>query len=83
LVSALADEQFIITTIDLFEAGAETTSNTLEFAFFYLMDNPEVQEKVYEEISRVVGKDRLPTIADKAELVDNEDHKIILYFNTL
>lgn len=46
-------------------AGSETTSNTIEFAILYLMQNPEVQRRVQEEIDRVVGPDRTPTISDK------------------
>lgn len=30
--------------------------------------NPDIQAKAQEEIDRVVGNDRLPTIADKASL---------------
>lgn len=60
-----ADEQFITTTIDLFEAGSETSSNTMEFAIYFAMKHPSVQDKIFEEIERVVGKDRYPTMEDK------------------
>lgn len=61
------DEQFITVITDLFEAGSETSSNTLEFAIYYAMKNPRVQKKVQEEIDRVVGRSRLPSIADRAQ----------------
>jgi len=60
------DEQFMIVSFDLFVAGAETTSNTLEFAILYMILNPQVQKKVQEEIDSVLGKDQRPTLADKA-----------------
>lgn len=32
-----------------------------------MLQNPEIQAKVQDEIDLVVGKNRLPTFADKAE----------------
>jgi len=48
-------------------AGAETTSNTLEFAMLYMILNPDVQTKVQAEIDEVVGQSRLPSLLDKAK----------------
>jgi cytochrome P450 len=53
--------------LDLFMAGSETTSNTLEFAILYMMLYPEVQRKVQQEIDTVIGSDRFPTAADRAK----------------
>jgi len=61
----IPDEQFIVVTMDLFLAGSETTSNTIEFAMLYLIQHPEVQRKVQAEIDAVVGRNRLPCISDK------------------
>ncbi|KAJ0065308.1 hypothetical protein NL108_007016 [Boleophthalmus pectinirostris] len=54
--------------MDLFLAGTETTSTTLQWTMIYLIKYPEVQEKVQEEIDRVIGQNRLPTMADRANL---------------
>ena len=54
--------------LDLFIAGHDTTSVTLEWAFIYLCKNPEVQRKVREEIANVVGKERSPALGDRARL---------------
>ncbi|XP_021957549.2 cytochrome P450 2J6 [Folsomia candida] len=62
------EEQFIVTLYDLFVAGAETTSNTLEFGMLYMLLNPIEQQGVREEIHRVVGKSRRPTMADRQQL---------------
>uniref|UniRef100_A0A915CY12 Cytochrome P450 n=1 Tax=Ditylenchus dipsaci TaxID=166011 RepID=A0A915CY12_9BILA len=51
---------------DFWIAGMETTSTTLRWAMLYLVKYPEVQKKAHEEIDRVVGRDRYPTMADKA-----------------
>jgi cytochrome P450 len=38
---------------DLFIGGAETTPTTLSWAFMYLAEHPDVQEKCYKEIENV------------------------------
>jgi cytochrome P450 len=58
-------ENLIQALSDLFFAGSETTSSTLSWATLYMMRHPEVQSKVREEIFRVVGKERLPSLSDK------------------
>ncbi|KAG8225418.1 hypothetical protein J437_LFUL004618 [Ladona fulva] len=47
---------------------SKTTSNTLDFATLYLLHHPDVQAKIHEEIDRVVGRDRTPTLEDKPNL---------------
>ncbi|KAK7909426.1 hypothetical protein WMY93_014110 [Mugilogobius chulae] len=54
--------------MDLFFAGTETTSTTLQWALIYLIKHPEVQKKAQAEIDRVIGQNRLPTMADRANL---------------
>nr|XP_014694538.2 LOW QUALITY PROTEIN: cytochrome P450 2U1 [Equus asinus] len=53
---------------DLFFAGTDTTTNSLLWCLLYMSLNPEVQEKVHEEIERVVGPDRAPSLTDKAQM---------------
>lgn len=50
--------------LDLFIAGADTSSNTLSFAILYMVLNPKVQTKVQEEIDSVLGRERSPTSSD-------------------
>jgi cytochrome P450 len=47
-------------------AGAETSSTTLKWFFLYMVEFPDVQERIQEEIDAVVGRDRLPNWNDKA-----------------
>jgi len=62
------DEQFVVVCMDLFMAGSETTSNTLEFAILYMILHPEVQEKVQTEIDSVIGQNRFPSMLDKPKM---------------
>lgn len=55
-------------SLDLFLAGTETTSTTLLWALVYLIKNPDIMEKVHAEIDRVIGHNRLPTMADRPNL---------------
>lgn len=42
-------------------AGRDTTSILLTWAFYFISQNPEVEEKILEEIDTVLGPDELPT----------------------
>ncbi|XP_058150369.1 cytochrome P450 2U1 [Dasypus novemcinctus] len=53
---------------DLFIAGTDTTTNTLLWCLLYMSLNPDVQEKVHEEIERVIGPDRAPSLTDKFQM---------------
>ncbi|PAA89612.1 hypothetical protein BOX15_Mlig026100g2 [Macrostomum lignano] len=53
---------------DLFVAGTDTTSNTLRWGILYMIENPDVAEKVFEEIRVNVGTERMPTMKDKGSL---------------
>jgi cytochrome P450 len=54
--------------LDLFFAGTETTALTLSWAMLYLTFFSEAQEKLCEEINRVVGDSRLPRLSDDAQM---------------
>jgi cytochrome P450 len=67
--NGLLSEREIISNIwVLFVAGHETTSSALAWALNYLRLYPNIQQKIYEEIQRVVG-DRTPKEEDLDKLV--------------
>lgn len=53
---------------DLFVAGTETVSNTLNWAIFYIVAHPQVQQKIHEEIDQIIGKDRVPCENDRTRM---------------
>jgi methyl farnesoate epoxidase/farnesoate epoxidase len=70
-----------VTMMDLFVAGAETTSTTLSWAFLILALHPEIQEKVHDEIKRVVGLSRNVSLADRPNLpyLEATDMEVLRY----
>ncbi|XP_071574956.1 probable cytochrome P450 303a1 [Temnothorax nylanderi] len=63
-----SESQLLAICVDLFIAGSETTSKALGFGFLNLILYPQVQKKAHEEIDRVIGRDRFPTLADKPRM---------------
>ena len=53
---------------DLFLAGTETLSVTLNWAIVYAAKYAACQERVSDEIERVLGKQRLPSQSDRVRL---------------
>ncbi|XP_031430211.1 cytochrome P450 2J4-like [Clupea harengus] len=61
-------ENLCFCTLDLFVAGTETTSTTLNWGLLYMIKYPEIQRKVQEEIDRVVGSSRPPSLTDRENM---------------
>jgi len=69
-VNSLPDEQLAVAAKDLLFPATTTVSTTLIFAMVFLLKYPEVQSKMQQEMDKVVGRDRLPTLDDRARSVD-------------
>lgn len=66
------EEALIVTAMDLFAAGSETTATTLSWAVLYMILYPQVQEKIHKEIMEVIG-DREPTLDDRVKYDFNNE----------
>jgi cytochrome P450 / NADPH-cytochrome P450 reductase len=53
----LSDENIRYQIITFLIAGHETTSGLLSFATYYLLNNPDVLARAYDEVDRVFGTD--------------------------
>lgn len=51
-----------------YTAGADTILSSFMTFFLAMVHTPEAVTKAHEELSRVIGNGRLPTIADRASL---------------
>uniref|UniRef100_A0A803SQ47 Uncharacterized protein n=1 Tax=Anolis carolinensis TaxID=28377 RepID=A0A803SQ47_ANOCA len=61
-------ENLMMAIYDLFIAGTETSSTTIRYFFMTLLEHPEVQAKIQDEIDRVIGRERMPTMKDRLEM---------------
>ncbi|KAJ6551143.1 cytochrome P450 [Mycena capillaripes] len=68
----------------LIETGSETTSAYLQSLVLALVAYPEAQKKAHEEIDRVVGQHRMPTLEDlehmpyiRALILENHRFRVI------
>lgn len=56
--------KFLLSKQDLFVAGTDTTSNTLEWAMAESLKNPEIMKKAKAELEEVIGKGKVLDEAD-------------------
>jgi cytochrome P450 len=66
--SSYSEWQLISIMLDLWVAGMDTTITTMMWGFLFMMKHPDVQTRVQNEIDTVVGRQRLPNMADKAQM---------------
>ncbi|XP_068737026.1 steroid 17-alpha-hydroxylase/17,20 lyase-like [Montipora capricornis] len=67
--SALLSDEYVLNTLgDMFSAGYETTSTTLRWVIAYLVNNPECQTEIQDQIDKVVGRGRIPRMDDNLDL---------------
>ncbi|KAM3924308.1 cytochrome P450 1A1 [Leptodactylus fuscus] len=64
----LSERKIVNIVNDLFGAGFDTITTALSWCLLYLVANPEIQEKVQNEIDQVIGRERRPKVSDRAQL---------------
>lgn len=67
----LTKDNIIRVILELFVAGVETTFNTLDWAFLFMSENPDIQEKCQKEIDENVGQ----------KIIDSSDRIKLKYIN--
>ncbi len=67
---SLSDENIRYQINTFLIAGHETTSGLMSFTLYYLLNNPDILERAYEEVDRVLGRDisATPTIKQVNQL---------------
>ncbi|KAM3288919.1 cytochrome 98A3-like [Capsicum chacoense] len=64
----LSDDTIISLFWNMMSAGMDTVAITVEWAMAELVKNPRVQQKVQEELDRVIGSDRIVNETDISKL---------------
>ncbi|CAA0826605.1 Flavonoid 3-monooxygenase [Striga hermonthica] len=64
----ITDTEIKALLLNLFTAGTDTTSSTVEWAIAELIRNPKIMAQAQQELDSVVGLDRLVTESDLARL---------------
>ncbi|XP_061703280.1 cytochrome P450 2K1-like isoform X2 [Syngnathoides biaculeatus] len=67
------DDNLLYSVFNLFGAGTDTTANTLRWSLLFMAKYPQIQDRVQEELSRVVG----------VRQVRAEDRKRLPYVNAV
>nr|AEO50742.1 cytochrome P450 I f2-like protein [Biomphalaria glabrata] len=64
------DEMNLLRSVfDLINAGTETTTTTICWFVLYMLNYPQVQKKIFDEINTQIGSGRVPGIQDRPKLV--------------
>ncbi len=67
-IEMMSDLQLRDQVITFLIAGHETTANALTWTFYLLTQNPDVEEKLYQEIKSVIGDKKVSTYEDISKL---------------
>ncbi|XP_073497625.1 cytochrome P450 2C19-like isoform X1 [Phyllobates terribilis] len=85
-----ADTEFhmegaVFTTLDLFGAGTETVSTTLRYGLMIILKHPDVEERIHQEIDKVIGRNRAPCVEDRSRMpyMDAVVHEIQRYIDLI
>ena len=66
-LTKLSDDEIIATSITFLLAGYETTANALAYTTYLLALNPEIQEKLYTEVSEKLRDDQDLSVYDRIQ----------------
>lgn len=66
--SNFTDLQLTMIILDMFIAGSQTTSITLDLALMLMVIYPDIQDRVQRDIDTVLGEAQLPSLNDKSQL---------------
>lgn len=63
-----SDQQLVQIMSDIFSAGLETVTSTIEWSILFLILNVNCQEQIQDEIDKVIGRKRMPQLEDLSQM---------------
>lgn len=63
-----SDQQLVQIMTDIFSAGLETVTSTIEWSILFLILNLNCQREIQDEIDRVIGRSRAPKLDDLSQM---------------
>lgn len=67
-MKTITDSTLEMCVNDLFIAGTETTTTTIQWLLVRILHQPQIQDKIYEELINKIGYDRYPELSDREDL---------------
>lgn len=61
--STFTELQLVMVILDIFIAGSQTTSITIDLALMMIATRKDIHTKMFEEITRVIGREKQPNIS--------------------
>lgn len=66
--STFTELQLTMIILDIFIAGSQTTSITIDLALMMLVLRKDIQTKMYDEIAKVIGKETAPSVTFRSQM---------------
>ncbi|KAJ0177460.1 hypothetical protein K1T71_007469 [Dendrolimus kikuchii] len=63
----ITDDDLVAQAVLFYIAGYDTTTNLINYFLYEMAINPEVQEKLYEELNKVPGDDKIENIYETVQ----------------
>ena len=60
----LSDREIVAVLADLFGGAIDTSTVSMQWSLAYLIKYPDIQRQLHDELDRVIGRGRLPTLRD-------------------
>lgn len=77
---SLLDDQLVLSCVDIVLPSLTTLSAAITLLLQQIRHEPAVQQKIQEEIDRVVGQGRAPTLDDRKKFVEFFPNKFHVFF---
>ena len=61
------EDDFVANATTVFQAGGESTNTTMSWVLLFLLNNPDVQDRIHKEIDAKIGRNRSVLYSDSGK----------------